>query len=308
MKSRSLSTLGLVLGLALGLAWSPFPAMAQLARPSPPIASIGKEIPLPSARDGSDATESWIKMGPSRMLRNVTRPTLTPVLPDPAKATGAAVIVAPGGAFMMLSMENEGWAVARWLADHGVAAFVLKYRLDPTPKDDKAFLSAMADRMRGVGRGPEPVAAIAPHRSTEDGLAAIRLVRSRASGWRVDPNRVGVVGFSAGAMLALRLSLSANQGDRPNFAAPIYPPMGAVNVPADAPPLFVVLASDDPLFARQGFGLIDSWQKARRPIEFHLFERGGHGFGLGAGNRTDGLWPDTFLAWMKMRGLLSGRR
>jgi acetyl esterase/lipase len=282
-------------------------AAAQPAAPIPSPPPGTQSISL--LQTGSDDSEVWSDVYSSKMLRNVTHPTLTPVLPDPAKATGAAVVVAPGGAFMMLSMENEGWKVARWLADHGIAAFVLKYRLDPTPADNAAFQAAMGKRLSSVS--PSSTAApsgnmlLNSHPSTDDGLAAIRLVRSRAAQWRVDPKKVGIVGFSAGAMLAVRTALASDPASRPDFVAPIYPPLLQVPVPADAPPAFVAIAGDDTLFGKRGFGLIEAWQKANRPIEFHMYEKGGHGFGMGRQNGTSDLWIDQFYAWMKGRGLLA---
>jgi acetyl esterase/lipase len=290
--------LQIIAALATGLALQ---AAAPPAASGPPGS---RHIPL--LQSGSEQTEIWTELGANKVLRNVTHPTLTPVLPDPAKATGAAVIVAPGGAFMMLSMESEGWAVARWLADRGVAAFVLKYRLDPTPVQQAEFLSSLGRRMSGASSGAErQIDVLAAHPSTEDGLAAIRLVRSRAAQWHVDPKRVGIVGFSAGAMLAIRVALAADPAARPDFAAPIYPPLSQVAVPANAPPLFVAIAGDDPLFSKRGFGLIEAWQKAKRPIEFHMYEKGGHGFGMNRMNGTSDLWIEQFYAWMKGRGLLS---
>src|SRR5690606_21212330 len=143
-----------------------------------------------------------------------------PFLPDPAKATGAAVIVAPGGGFMTLSMENEGWNVARALADRGIAAFVLKYRLKQTPPELGEFERAMAAMFASVGRRdsrPKPeeaIAGLAPQ--IADARAAFALVRSRAGEWKVDPQRIGMLGFSAGAMLTMATTL-AGQEAKPAF-------------------------------------------------------------------------------------------
>ena len=136
----------------------------------------------------------------------VTRPTITPYLTAPAKATGAAVVVAPGGAFMSLSMSSEGEVIARWLAEQGIAAFVLKYRLNETPRDSQAFMSALGQRMGQAARNL-PGADIKEPRATQDALAALALIRARAKGFRVDPARVGMIGFSAGAITALNAAL-----------------------------------------------------------------------------------------------------
>jgi acetyl esterase/lipase len=263
-------------------------------------------IPLPTAA-GSPGSEVWNKFGGLTAVRNVTRPTLTPFLPKPDKATGAAMIVAPGGAFMLLAMDHEGWQVARWLADHGVAAFVLKYRPDPTPASDEGFMQALGQRLADAatgerGRIPVDVA----HPSTDDALAAIKLVRGRAAEWKIDPKRVGIVGFSAGAMVALRTAIARDASARPDFIAPIYPPLSPVSVPSDAPPMFVALAADDELFGESDFALVRDWRKAKRPVEFHYYDKGGHGFGMMHKATTSDLWIEQLHAWLKSRGLLGG--
>jgi acetyl esterase/lipase len=286
----------------------PMPALAQGLPPARRIAAPAERgaIALSSA-SGSAQGEQWDDMTGMTLVRNVTQPALTPFLPDPGKATGAAVIVAPGGAFMMLAIDHEGWQVARWLADHGVAAFVLKYRVNPTPADDAAFTDALNQLLARVASpGAPPVdPQAATHPSTEDALAAIQLVRARASEWKVDPKRVGLLGFSAGAILTERVALYKEAAARPDFVAPIYPPMTAVTVPSDAPPMFTAVAADDELFGHSGFGLVEAWRKAGRPIEFHYYDGGGHGFGMTRKNTTSDLWIDEFYAWMKARGWLS---
>jgi acetyl esterase/lipase len=259
----------------------------------------------------SKVTERWNRtigqIGPitidQRSVRNVTRPTITPVLPDPAKATGAAVIVAPGGAFLSLSMDNEGWNVARRLADAGVAAFVLKYRLNETPEDDAAYMARMAEVFASAGRG-DVSRTVSEPRATADALQALRVVRAGAKRWSIDPARVGMIGFSAGAMTALQAVTTGKPAERPAFFGYIYGPMGPVAVPADAPPMFAAIALDDGLFGRQGFGIVESWHQAKRPVELHAYERGDHGFGLGRQGTTTMLMMDQFLAWLDSRGLL----
>ncbi|WP_237452126.1 alpha/beta hydrolase [Qipengyuania algicida] len=275
--------------------------MTPIAIPAQPNAITLDTGKLP----GATAPESWHSQYGSKFARNVTVATLTPFLPDPAKANGTAVIVAPGGGFMTLSMENEGWDVAKALAAHGVAAFVLKYRLNQTPADMAGFEKSMRDMFSGTAkRPPQPEDAstrLAPQLA--DARAAFALVRSHAKQWHVDPNRVGMVGFSAGAMLTLSTELAEN-GANPAFLGIIYGPLASVTVPANAPPLFVALAADDPFFGNGGFGLIDSWRKAKKPVEFHLFEQGGHGFGMYQKDTTSTGWFNEFLLWMKMHGWL----
>ena len=225
-----------------------------------------------------------------RIVLNVSDPTLTPFLPDPAKATGAAVIVAPGGGFVILSIDNEGYEVAKWLADHGVAAFVLKYRTRDATRDPAA-------NANNAIRTPET--------SMADAEAAVRMVRSRAAEWKIDPKRVGFVGFSAGAMLAIDIGFDQDTSVRPDFIAPIYGPFGPRDVPADAPPMFAAIAVDDPLLGKSNLELILAYRAAHRPVEFHWYEKGGHGFGMKHLGATTDMWIDEFYTWMKDRGELA---
>jgi acetyl esterase/lipase len=138
----------------------------------------------------------------------------------------------------------------------------------------------------------------------DDGRRALRIVRDNAGRWGLRPDRIGMIGFSAGAMTTLEVVLGPDAASRPDFAGIIYGPTGARSVPGDAPPLFLALAADDPLFAHGDFGLIGAWQKAGRPVELHFFGQGGHGFGMTKQGTTSDLWSEEFLAWMRMRGLV----
>lgn len=276
--------------------------MTPIAAPAQPDAiELGT-----GALPGATAPEAWHRQYGSSFARNVTVATLTPFLPDPAKATGAAVVVAPGGGFRTLSMDNEGWDVAKGLADRGVAAFVLKYRLNQTPQDMLAFERSMREMFSGAARPPRPapetaIAGLAPQ--IADARAAFALIRRRAQEWRIDPERIGMIGFSAGAMLTIATTL-AGQDAKPAFIADIYGPLAPVTVPADAPPLFVALAADDPLFGNSGYGLVDGWRAAKRPVEFHLYEQGGHGFGMYRKETTSTGWFDAFADWLRMHGFV----
>jgi acetyl esterase/lipase len=297
------------LGIAVTCALAA-PALAQNDKMTPdptPAQPNAIELgtpPLP----GATAQESWHKQYGSLFARNVTVATLTPYLPDPSKASGAAVVVAPGGGFRTLSMENEGSNVAKALAAKGVAAFVLKYRLVQTPADMPGFEQSMRQMFSGAAaRPPRPstpdamAASIAPQ--LEDARAAFALIRKRASEWHVDPDRIGMVGFSAGAMLTVTTAL-AGQDAKPAFIGDIYGPMGTMSVPADAPPMFVAVAIDDPLFGGGEIGIVKSWIAAKRPVELHLFERGGHGFGMYPKETTSTGWFDEFVRWLGMHGML----
>ncbi|WP_337879339.1 alpha/beta hydrolase [Rheinheimera sp.] len=278
-------------------------AMTPIATPAQPTAIELGTGPLPNAK----AVEAWHSQYGSQFTRNVTQATLTPFFPEPGKASGAAVIVAPGGGFRTLSMENEGWQVAQALAAKGVTAFVLKYRLNQTPADMAAFQEEMAQMFSGTARRPprpDPStmkAQLAPQ--IADSRAAFALVRARALEWKLDKDRIGMLGFSAGAMLTMATALVGDDA-KPAFIGNIYGPLDAVPVPADAPPLFVALAADDPFFAHSKFGLIESWQAAKKPVEFHFYEQGGHGFGMYPKETTSTGWFNAFASWLQMHGLL----
>jgi acetyl esterase/lipase len=250
--------------------------------------------------ENQPASETWFRQWDDPMARNITKATLTPFLPEAGTANGAAVIVAPGGGFSWLSMGNEGWEVAEALAKKGIAAFVLKYRLNPTPEKLEDF-TAWMNRPRPPAPTStdlsKPAATLAPtpQRSLnvqlEDAEAAYAMILNRAQEWGVDTKRIGMIGFSAGAGLTMHATLHSKTM-KLAFIGPIYGGMGPVEVPKNAPPMFNVIASDDFLFRGQ-FGVIDSWFKAGIPVEFHLYQNGGHGFGLGNPNRQVivGLMP-----------------
>jgi acetyl esterase/lipase len=258
------------------------------------------------------AKESWFRQWGEPMVRNVTTATLTPFLPDPAKANGTAVIVAPGGGFRWLSINNEGWKIAKALNERGVAAFVLKYRLQPTPDTIEGLKQSMDHMFSSVGAGaagdkapPRPPQSDLSNQLA-DAEAAYALIVSRAKEWHVDPTRIGMVGFSAGAGLTMHCTLHS-QTMKFAFIAPIYPGMGPVEVPKDAPPLFVAIAANDFLFQGQ-FGLIKSWFDAGKPVEFHLYQDGGHGFGMGYPGHTTYWWFEPFTHWLDMNGFLKAAK
>ncbi|MBB5685931.1 alpha/beta hydrolase [Sphingobium boeckii] len=306
------------------LVLTPVPVVAQSsAAPAvDPAEAYARSVPLPkiipapadpgaiplygNGTPGKASTEIWTQDGENVIVRNVTRPTLTPVLPDPAKATGAAVIIAPGGGFTALSMETEGFQVARALASRGIAAFVLKYRLVATPVDEyESRLFSIRRLMAALAAPASGGEALRNRESMEDGLAALKLVRSQAAKWGLDPARVGMMGFSAGAMTSLATGLAPDPATRPAFIGFIYGPQVAVSVPADAPPLFNAIALDDEIFRSNGFAMVEGWQQAKRPVELHAYGRGGHGFGLGKAGTTPALLIEEFVAWLSMQGFLS---
>lgn len=307
-----------ILSLSVGLLLSA-PLAAQPVPWETPVRPA--QIPLRASVPGTPPEQWHTNRSGTHAVRNVAVPTLEPFLPDPAKATGAAIIVAPGGGFTTLEMDNEGYPVARWLADHGIAAFVLKYRLMQTPRDHQAFLDyiraqntppPVATTASAPPAAPKPATfAITPERqraldaAREDGQAAVRLVRARAAEWKIDPAKVGMVGFSAGAYTTLAVTLAEDRAARPDFIAPIYGAMAARDIPADAPPMFVAVTFDDALMMRDaGFGLIESWRAAKRPVEAHFYERGGHGFGMMNKSVASALWIEQLFAWLQDRQIV----
>ncbi len=259
--------------------------------------------------EGQTAPETWFRQWGDPMARNISTATLTPFLPEPDKANGAAVIVAPGGGFRWLSLGNEGWEVAEALAEQGIAAFVLKYRLHPTPESLDDFRESMNRTFDAAAdtssQDEEPPSR--PRRDLSDQLedaeAAYEMIVERAEEWGVDTERLGMIGFSAGAGLTMHSTLNSEIMELA-FIGPIYGGMGEVDVPSDAPPMFSVIAADDFLFNGQ-FGVIQSWFEADVPVEFHLYQNGGHGFGLGNPDRTSNRWFDAFMHWLGVNDFLA---
>lgn len=260
----------------------------------------GVALPAPAASDGRSESSGYD--GETRFIRNVIQPTLTPILPAARTATGAAVIVAPGGGFFGLAIDKEGCQVAHWLADRGIAAFVLKYRLLATPGSEEQFKAELARMLKGEKVSfalPEDT----PAEAAADGLAALRHVRDNAARYRIDPARVGFMGFSAGGFLT-RTLVAQGGPDMPAFAAPIYPNMGPLAVPSNAPPMFVAIGQQDFLLKGPGFPLVDSYRAAGKPIEFHLFSDDEHGFGVGVKGRSSDGWLNLYYQWLATRGFL----
>jgi acetyl esterase/lipase len=276
-------------------------AAGSAGQTPPPVPSIPAEepahppsIPLwPAGAPGSEARKDEKERVEWRqepgigfpVVFNIHNPSITPFLPAPDKATGAAVIIAPGGGHMFLTMGREGYDLGKWLADRGIAAFVLKYRLARDRAGNSPYKTTV-----------EPVA---------DGLRAVRLVRSRAAEWGLNPQRIGILGFSAGGVPAMAAVLHSDAGNpssddlverqssRPNFQALIYAelPRGDFAVPKDAPPAFICCAFDDTGKAAALANLFLKYKAANIPTEVHIFNRGGHGFGI----RTDR--PEPIFTW-----------
>ncbi len=265
----------------------------------PMLAADHQVIPLyPGAAPGS---ENWnwpetSTVGPNdTILRigNITKPALTVYLPDPAKANGTAMVVCPGGGFRILAYNHEGTEVAEYLNSLGVTVFLLKYRVMRTG-DAGEKAEAMARRAEAIKLG------------VADAQQAMKIVRARAAEWKVRPDRIGIMGFSAGGWITSAVALNHDEQSRPNFAAPIY---GALpdnfTVPKDAPPLFLAHADDDKTVpSLRSIRLYTAWKEAGIPAELHIYTSGGHGFGMRKKNLPVDTWIERLRDWLGAQGLL----
>lgn len=261
---------------------------------------------------GAPGSEAWLQREqetylPSpydvKVVRNIAQPTLTVYLPAPAVANGTAVIICPGGAFHFLSIESEGTEVAHWLCTRGVAAFVLKYRVLQTEAYDEDFVKQMREIFLNREKLGERMKQAEPL-AIADGKQAIKVVRKRAAEWGIVADQIGMLGFSAGGAVTVGAALQYDEESRPNFVAPIYTaPFGtAIAVPADAPSLFMVLASDDPLVAEASLPLYSAWRGAGHLAELHIYAQGGHGFGMKKQGLPSDHWIDRFADWLQSQG------
>lgn len=236
----------------------------------------------------------------TRIVYNVANPTLTVVAPDAKKANGAAIVICPGGGFYALSIDSEGLDVARWLAAKGVTCFVLKYRL---------VHSLTADPISEMGPDiNEKVKPIVPL-ALQDANTAIQYVREHAAAYKINPKHIGIVGFSAGGTVAGSAAYTYTEASRPDFVAPIYLQydwvIHATKVPADAPPAFILAASDDGLgLAPHSVRFYTHWINAGKSAELHLYAKGGHGFGMRKQNLPSDKWIELFAAWLDTMGFM----
>jgi acetyl esterase/lipase len=239
----------------------------------------------------------------TEVVSNVTRPSLMVFAPSPELKNGTGIVICPGGGFMALSIASEGTDVAKYLAAKGVTAFVLKYRLAHTGDDatqEFATLYADHEKFEEMRKQVEPLAAA-------DGLAAVAYVKQHASQWGISPDRVGIIGFSAGGAVASEVAFHHSAESRPAFVAPIYAGGMSIDapVPADAPPMFVAAANDDQLgLAPVSLHLYHLWSAAHKSAELHIYAKGGHGFGMRKQNLPTDRWIDQFAEWLDLEGFL----
>lgn len=306
MRIRAIAALATMsLTLTFGL------SACAAAEPEPASGGGPEVIKLwPGPAPGSESwtvKETTVKLpvpslGMVTLVRDVSVPTLTVYRPAPGKANGTAVIVAPGGGFQFHVWDLEGTEVAQWLADRGVTAFVLKYRVRaPDPSAPKPPPPTNFEEALKQG---EPQVNLA----RADAIEAIRLVRGSAKAYGIDPKRVGLMGFSAGAMTTMSVILKAEPADRPDFGVPVYGAMEDVAVPKAAPPLFILATRNDAMVpVAQSVKIFTAWNAVGAPAELHLYEDGPHGFGLRPlGTSLDG-WSSAFETWLRARKLLDRR-
>lgn len=251
--------------------------------------------------------EQWYEIeGRGQFVRNVKVPTLIPYLPEAKNSNGAAIIIAPGGAFLHHTFGSGGYEAAKWFRSQGFATFILKYRVEITPRDEADYQAYVAEKMAGYRAGglSGKYAPATPDYAFEDVCAAVKLIRSRADEFHVKPNKIGIVGFSAGALMAVYNAESASLDCKADFIASIYGQLVLRDMPEKVPPMFVAMSSDDELSGQSGFEVIQAWQK-RGIVELHLYGRGGHNFGMGHKPFTNYLWPTEFLAWLRMLGIIN---
>jgi acetyl esterase/lipase len=240
----------------------------------------------------------------TEIVTNVTKPSLTVVKPAPELKNGTAIVICPGGGFMALSINSEGFDVAKYLAARGVTAFVLKYRLAHTGDDaSQEFAALMSDKQK-FG---EVIQQVVPQ-AIADGLAAVTYVRRHATELGINPDRVGIIGFSAGGTVTAGVAFQYTPEGRPAFVAPIYAAASLMKdapVPADAPPMFIAAATDDSLgLAPDSIALYQKWTSAHKSAELHLYATGGHGFGMRTQNIPTDHWIDRFADWLELEGFL----
>ncbi len=258
--------------------------------------------PAPGSEDWKHKEQvSEKNLWQARLVFNVVDPTLTVFRPESGSTNGTGVVICPGGGFFALGIDSEGFDVARWLAKKGYTCFVLKYRLVHCKTDDPTTEIFTRGNL-------DTVVAPTVKLALEDGKTAIGYLRAHAKDYGLKPNHIGIIGFSAGGTVATSVAYNYTAETRPNFVAPIYPAYGWAikdhGVPADAPPMFILGATDDPFkLAPQSIALYQDWTSANKSAELHLYSKGGHGFGMKKQNLPSDEWIHLFADWLKTQDL-----
>jgi acetyl esterase/lipase len=260
----------------------------------------------PGVAPGSETwkqPEAALGSGAMERLVNVTTPTLTAYLPDPSSATGTAVIIAPGGGFVFLGMNSEGHDVAKWLVSRDIAAFVLKYRTVQVEGQNEAQLNQSAGARFGAQLRDHALIAEDGKYGIADGIQAVKVVRAHAAEWGISQERIVFTGFSAGGMITEFTAILPDA--RPNYAAPIYgaPFPDVPAIPQGLPPFFMAMAQDDNLAGPQIARFYDALKAAGYKPEFHIYNSGGHGWGMRSQGTTSDHWIEEFYYWLEAQGL-----
>jgi acetyl esterase/lipase len=300
-------------------------AIGLLAVAADAVAQAPEEIRLwPGKAPGS---ENWprpevITTSPAgdRTISNVSDPSVTVFLPPQGSATGTAVVIAPGGALRVLGWDNEGVKAAQWLNSKGIAALVLKYRTLQTMPDGGRGRGAAPPGGGGAAAGPrkeieirngnanpepdDPGLREVLRMGVADAQQALRLARRNAAAWRIDPARVGIMGFSAGGGIAVGTALAEQSDASPDFLVSLYgPSLQDVNVPAHAPPLFVAVGASHFNVTNGCLALFASWKAAGKPAEIHVYDQVSGGFGMTKRGLPVDAWTDRLLEWLAARKL-----
>jgi acetyl esterase/lipase len=268
------------------------------------VVPLYRGTPPGSSPENYPEKEYFSKLWDTEVVSNVTKPTLTVFKPSAATKNGTAAVICPGGGFMALSITSEGTDVAKFLAESGVTTFVLKYRLAHTGDDaTQEFATAFTDHQKFE----DMISKVIPL-SVADGVAAMVYVRQHAAEYGVSPDRIGIIGFSAGGTVAVGAALQYPPEGHPAFLAPIYAAASIFKdkpVPADAPPIFIAAATDDNLgLAPESVALYQKWVDAHKSAELHMYAKGGHGFGMRKHNIPTDHWIDRFTDWLQLQGFL----
>ena len=236
------------------------------------------------------------------VVTNVAEPSMIVYAPEGEAISDLALIICPGGGLYGHSIMSEGIEVAQYLNEFGVTAFVLKYRLVPTGEDGTKEVMTDGPQVEVKAKQLLPLA-------TSDAAQAIKYVRDNAETFGINPNKIGLMGFSAGGAVTMSLTYSASKDTRPNFIAPIYAWMNIVesgSVPPWPLPAFIACATDDPLrLAQASVQIYQDWVEKRQPAELHMYAEGGHGFGMRKQDLPSDLWIVQFKDWLVGQGLLS---
>jgi len=266
---------------------------------------------IPLYNGAAPGSEKWnweekqIKADIGTIVMDVSHPSLTAYVP--ANPNGTAVIIAPGGAFHVLAFDHEGTEVAKRLNAKGITAFVLKYRIvhdDPTHPENSIGNLMANKNYKKLDSLNAPVVPLA----LQDGLTAVKYVRQHAADYKIDPDKIGFMGFSAGGTVTMSVVYSATDESRPNFVAPVYAYEGAIigsTVPSAKTPLFICAASDDDLgFATHSVHIYLKWLEANQPAELHMYEQGKHGFGTKQQSLPVDTWMNRFTDWLAMHNFI----